>query len=83
MKCFSSRTDVLHRPLILIISRCCFGERNVPICKTQVQSVRSYCFCSLNRLFCSVPVAVAPIRSFSNDDGDGDGNENATNKRFN
>ena len=26
MKCLSSCTDVLHRPLILIISRCCFAE---------------------------------------------------------
>ena len=26
MKCLSSYTDVLQRPLILIISRCCFAE---------------------------------------------------------
>ena len=26
MKCFSSCTDVLHRPLVLITSRCCFAE---------------------------------------------------------
>ena len=26
MKCLSSGTDVLHRPLILIVSSCCFAE---------------------------------------------------------
>ena len=40
--------DVLHRPLILIISRCSFEEegrhRNVATCKTHVSSVQSYCF---------------------------------------
>ena len=57
MKCLSPCTDVLHRPLILIISRCCFAEDGTEmyaICKTQ-----SYCVCSLNRLFCGVVVAVA------------------------
>ena len=36
-------SDVLHRPLILIISSCCFAEegtcRNVPTRKLHVQSV--------------------------------------------
>ena len=47
------------------ISRCCFAEdgkqRNVPTCKTHVQSVQSCCVCSLNRLFCDVLVAVAVV----------------------
>ena len=63
MKCLSSCTDFLHRPLIVIISRCWFfgsgWQRNVPTCKTHVQSVQSSCFCSLNRLFCGVEAAVA------------------------
>ena len=33
-------------------------QRNVPKCKTHVQS---YCFCSLNLLFCGVVVAVAVV----------------------
>ena len=37
----------------------CRGRhKNVPMCKTHVQSVQSCCFCSLNRLFCGVLVAV-------------------------
>ena len=40
----------------------CRGQyRNVPTCKTHVQSVQSDCFCSLNRLFCGVLVAVAVV----------------------
>ena len=51
---------VLHKTLNVVISRCCFGgrQRNVPKCKTHVQSD---CFCSLNPLFCGVVVAVAVV----------------------
>ena len=65
MKCLSSCTDVLHRPLILNISRCCFAEDGKEmyqhVIKTHVQSVQSDCFCSLNQLFCGVLVAVAVV----------------------
>ena len=59
MKNSPSCVHVLHKTLNVVISRCCFAEdrkRNVPKCKTHVQS---NCFCSLNLLFCGVVVAVA------------------------
>ena len=39
MWCLSSCTDVLHRPLILIISRCCFAEDG----KEMYQHVKRTC----------------------------------------
>ena len=53
---------VLHKTLNVVISRAllfCRGrQRNVPTCKTDVQS---NCFCSFNLLFCGVVVAVAVV----------------------
>ena len=62
MKCFSSGTDVLHRPLIVIISRCCCAEDD----KEMYQHVKRTCkACRVlvfaHRLFCSVLVAVAVV----------------------
>ena len=58
MKCLSSRTGVLDRPFVVVFFFR-IRQRNVATCKTHVQSVQSYCFCSLNQLFCGFLVAVA------------------------
>ena len=36
-------------------------QRNVPKFNTHVQDVQSFCFCSLNLLFCGVLVAVVIV----------------------
>ena len=63
MKCFSSCADVLHRPLILIISRCCFAEagkemyqhvkRTCKACPVVVFAHESGCFVALSLLLMS------------------------------
>ena len=58
MKNSPSFVHFLHMTLNVVISQCCFcrgQQRNVPKCKTHVQSD---CFLSLNLLFCGVAVAV-------------------------
>ena len=49
--------DFDHFTLLLCRGR----QRNVPTCKTHVQSVQSCCVCSLNQLFCGVVVVVAVV----------------------
>ena len=48
LKNFPSCVHVLYKTSNLVISRCCFAEniKNVPICKTRIQSD---CFCSLDQ----------------------------------
>ena len=58
MKCLSTCTDVLHRPLILIISRCCFAEdgtemyqyvkRTCKACRVIVFAHPTDCFLALS-----------------------------------
>ena len=58
----SSRSPL--NPQILVISRCCFADDGKEIDKNEkmhVQSVLSYCFCSLNMQSCDVLVAVAVV----------------------
>ena len=61
----SSSADLLPNTSNLVISRCCFSddgqEIEKKIEKMHVQSVQSYCFCSLNMQICDVLVAVAVV----------------------
>ena len=56
--------DVLPKTSNLVISRCFFADDGKEMDKNEkmhVQSVQSYCFCSLNMQICDVLVAVAVI----------------------
>ena len=58
----SPSADVLHNTSNLVISRCCFADDGKEMDRNEkmhVQSVQSYCFCSLNVQICNVLVAVA------------------------
>ena len=60
MKWFSSRTDVLYRPLILIILRCFVEDGNEMYqhVKVTCKACRVIFFCSLNRLFVAFALAL-------------------------
>ena len=61
---FSSSADILSKTSTLVISRCCFADDGKEIDKYEnmhVQSVQSYCFCSLNMQICDILVAVAVV----------------------
>ena len=60
----SPSADVLHNTSNLVISRCCFADDGKEMDRNEkmhVQSVQSYCFCSLNMQICNVLVAVAVV----------------------
>ena len=75
----SSSADVLPKTSNLIISRCCFADDGKEMDKSEkmhVQSVQSFCFCSLNMQICDVLVSITVVvrdlkREFKIYEGDG------------
>ena len=61
MKNSPSGAHVLHKTLILVISRRCFAEHGKEIYKKHITQVQSDCFSQLNLLFGGVLVAVAVV----------------------
>ena len=60
MKNSPSSAYVLQKTLNLVTSRCCFAGDGKEMYKNISARARD-CFCSLNRLFCAVLIAVAVV----------------------